>query len=183
MALKFIVIPISDPDIVRSYRGEIGKGLPIGSLTSQHFANDYLGVFDRYVKDTLRVKGYVRYMDDMILWSAHREDLVSQCQRCREFLRSELGLEFNAAQIKQSSDGFEFLGCRVYRSHLELNRRSKRRLRKRLLLFHRAEQLGIISQHETQKRFVSLLAFASAAGVRSWRFRRDVVERWAVDDP
>jgi len=45
--------------IIRSYRGNIGLGIPIGSLTSQHFANFYLGWLDRFVKETLRVKGYV----------------------------------------------------------------------------------------------------------------------------
>jgi hypothetical protein len=54
--------------IVFSFQPDAGHGLPIGSLTSQHFANFYLGWFDRFVKEKLRVKGFVRYMDDMIVW-------------------------------------------------------------------------------------------------------------------
>ena len=56
--------------ILRSYAKTPGCGLPIGSLTSQHFANFYLGWFDRFVKESLRIRGYVRYMDDCILWSS-----------------------------------------------------------------------------------------------------------------
>ena len=51
-----------------SFRAELGIGVPIGSLTSQHFANFYLGWFDRFVKEQLRLQGYVRYMDDMLFW-------------------------------------------------------------------------------------------------------------------
>lgn len=49
-----------------------GKGLPIGSLTSQYFANLYLGELDRFLKDRLRVKGYVRYMDDVLGFAADK---------------------------------------------------------------------------------------------------------------
>ena len=53
----------------------LGRGLPIGSLTSQHFANFYLGWFDRFVKESLRVPAYVRYMDDMALWAESMAEL------------------------------------------------------------------------------------------------------------
>jgi hypothetical protein len=62
--------------IIVSYRGQLGVGLPIGSLTSQHFANFYLGWLDRFVKETLRVRCYVRYMDDIVLWHSSRDFLV-----------------------------------------------------------------------------------------------------------
>ena len=55
--------------IIGSFSTTPGRGLPIGSLTSQHFANAYLGALDRFVKERLRVTGYVRYMDDFVLWS------------------------------------------------------------------------------------------------------------------
>ena len=55
------------------------RGLPIGSLTSQHFANFYLGHLDRFVKEHLRVRGYVRYMDDFVIW-----DHCAVAQICRQ---------------------------------------------------------------------------------------------------
>jgi len=54
--------------VIESYATAHGKGVPIGNLLSQHWANFYLGLFDHWVKETLRVNGYVRYMDDFILW-------------------------------------------------------------------------------------------------------------------
>ena len=54
--------------IVTGFESTPGRGLPIGSLTSQHLANFYLGWLDRFVKEDLKVRGYVRYMDDCALW-------------------------------------------------------------------------------------------------------------------
>ena len=56
--------------IIGGYETERGRGLPIGSLASQFFANHYLSQLDRTCKQVLRVPGYLRYMDDFILWGS-----------------------------------------------------------------------------------------------------------------
>ena len=61
--------------IIGGYESERGRGLPIGSLASQFFANHYLSQLDRTCKQVLRVPGYLRYMDDFILWGHEREDV------------------------------------------------------------------------------------------------------------
>jgi RNA-directed DNA polymerase len=169
--------------IITAYRGELGTGLPIGSLTSQHFANFYLGWLDRFVKESLRVGGYVRYMDDMILWHHNRWQLRAIQERCSEFARERLGLEFKSSDVRRTSAGVEFLGCRLWPTHVELNRRSKRRWRSRVKVLTRAERLGLISESELQARLLALTAFAKGAGVKSWRFRQSVLQRSVVDDP
>ncbi len=80
--------------IIASFESSPGRGLPIGSLTSQHFANFYLGSFDRFVKEGLRCKGYVRYMDDSALWAATSHDLRAHLAMAETFLTNELDLEF-----------------------------------------------------------------------------------------
>ena len=55
--------------LLASYCVTEGRGLPIGNLTSQYFANFYLGFFDHYAKEKMQVKGYVRYMDDVLLFA------------------------------------------------------------------------------------------------------------------
>jgi RNA-directed DNA polymerase len=169
--------------IITAYRGELGIGLPIGSLTSQHFANFYLGWLDRFVKDSLGVRGYVRYMDDMILWHDDLGQMRAIQQRCGEFARDRLGLQFKPPDVRRTSAGVEFLGCRIWPTHVELNRRSKRRWRRRVKALARAERLGLISEAELQVRLSALTAFAKCAGVKSWRFRRSVLQQLAVDDP
>ena len=158
-------------------------GLPIGSLTSQHFANFYLGWFDRFAKESLQVRGYVRYMDDMILWHDDDSRLRMIHQQCRDFARDTLALEFKPASVQRTGAGVEFLGCRIWPTHAELNRRSKRRWRNRIRVLERAERLGLISALKLQNRLTALTAFAKAAGVRSWRFRQSVLQQVAVDDP
>jgi RNA-directed DNA polymerase len=169
--------------IIRSYRGSTGVGIPIGSLTSQHFANLYLDTFDRYVKETLRLRGYVRYMDDMILWHQGVDELHVLQRQCHEFTQKTLGLELKCSAVRRTSCGIEFLGCRVFPTHVELNRRSKRRWRSRVRTLERAERLGLISERESQSRLGSLTAFSKSGSVKSWRFRTAVLKPLVVDDP
>ena len=100
--------------IITAYRSEIGVGVPIGSLTSQHFANFYLGWLDRFVKEALRVRGYVRYMDDMVLWHSSREALVEMHGRCAEFASLQLELDFKPGAVQRTGVGVAFVGL----SHL-----------------------------------------------------------------
>lgn len=169
--------------IVRSFRGADGRGLPIGSLTSQHFANFHLGWFDRFVKESLRMRGYVRYMDDLVLWGDDRRSLGDAQARCREHLAASLGLEFKPAEPGPSTRGFDFLGCRIRSTHVTLSRRSRRRYRRRVKAIHRACRLGLLDGRAAQTRLEAVTAFAKSAGTRSWRFRDAVLKTWSVGDP
>lgn len=163
--------------ITTAFRGEIGRGVPIGSLTSQHFANLYLGMFDRFVKEHLRLRGYVRYMDDMAMWMTSTRELCDVLARSRDFVRDELGLEFKTnSHINHSRHGMDFLGCRVFPTHLSLNRRSRVRFRRKLQSLESAHDRGEISDQQRQQRATALVAFTRAAGVSSWQFRGRVLQ-------
>jgi hypothetical protein len=99
-------------------RGHLpGRGLPIGSLTSQHFANSYLGGLDRLIKEELRIKGYVRYMDDLALWSEARSCLRSALATVEAYLRAELGLELKPSPyLNRMAHGMDFCPCLCLRS-------------------------------------------------------------------
>lgn len=182
---RFKEVPLHElfEQIVRSFRGAQGLGLPIGSLMSQHFANFYLGWLDRYVKEALQVRGYVRYMDDMLMWGDDRQDLQRVQRECENFVVDELGLEFKPAQVRRIEQGISFLGCRLFPTHVELNRRSKQRWRSRVRFLEKAYRLGLVSDLDLQKRLASLTAFARGGAVRSWKFRTSVLEPWQVDEP
>ena len=154
-----------------------GCGLPIGSLTSQHFANFYLGWFDRFIKEECRIRGYVRNMDDFVIWGKSREELKQQWHRCRDFLRTDLQLELKRKPaIRLSSGGSNFLGCRVFPTHIELNRRSKHRFRCKLQQLAKSFEHEEITECELQQRSTALVAFTRSANVRSWRFRREALK-------
>ncbi|MEL6895485.1 MAG: reverse transcriptase/maturase family protein, partial [Planctomycetota bacterium] len=74
--LKLLCKRFKDPEllkmlsrVVQSFAESVGCGLPIGALTSQHFANFYLGWMDHHIVHELRPKSYVRYMDDFVMWA------------------------------------------------------------------------------------------------------------------
>jgi hypothetical protein len=170
--------------IVRAFRGSLGRGLPIGSLTSQHFANCYLGGLDRLIKEELRIRGYVRYMDDLALWSDARSCLRSTLATVEAYLRDELGLEPKPSPyLNRTAHGMDFLGCRLYRHHLALSRPSRRRFRQKLTRLERSFAAGFIDAAQLQQRATALVAFARGAGVSSWRFRTRVLQELAVGGP
>jgi RNA-directed DNA polymerase len=167
--------------IVRSFRGNLGRGVPIGSLTSQHFANFYLGWFDRHVKETLRIAGYVRYMDDMALWAPDKETLKQALRASEDFLRGELGLELKPVPyLNRTRLGMDFLGCRVFRRHMIIKRRSRRRFRRRLDNLEAHYERGELSEQDLQQRATALVAFTRTQGVSAWLFRRAVLQEQRV---
>lgn len=164
--------------IVRVYRGQLETGLPIGSLTSQHFANFYLGHFDRFVKESLRVKNYVRYMDDMVLWGDSASDLIGKRDECIAYLDEQLGLGCKGEPyINRTRHGMDFLGCRVWPTHITLNRRSRIRFRRQLQKIERQYAEGSIGAIELQRRATAMVSFVQAAEVSSWRFRTRMLEQ------
>lgn len=71
------------------------KGIPIGNLTSQLFANIYLNELDQFVKHRLREKFYIRYMDDFLILSYDKKKLRQIKEEIRKFLREKLKLELH----------------------------------------------------------------------------------------
>ena len=164
--------------------GSVGKtGLPIGSLMSQHFANQYLAPFDRFVKEDLCVPGFVRYMDDSVLWSDSKPLLRSALARSEAFLRNELALTLKpAAPLNRTALGMTFLGARVYPDHSELPRTVRVRLRRKLVAVDRDLLEGRIDALSAQRQGTALLATTRHAGLRTWRFRHRLVQQLSADD-
>ncbi len=99
-------------EIIRSYKTSRGKGIPIGNLTSQLFANIYLNELDHYVKQKLRVKYYLRYADDFIILSTDQWVLENQAVFINRFLHNKLRLELHPKKttFRKFSWGIDFLG-------------------------------------------------------------------------
>ena len=113
---------------------EPGKGLPIGNLTSQFLANVYLDPLDHLIKDRLRVRGYIRYMDDLLLLANTREELVAHQQAVSDYLESRLALSLkpSATWINRSGHGISFLGMRIFPGIIRVRPENRRRSLKRL---------------------------------------------------
>lgn len=88
-----------------------GRGLPIGNLTSQFFANVYLNTLDQFVKHTLKARYYVRYVDDFIILHESKEQLSKWLEIIRNFLEERLELKLKkAVKLAPLSCGINFLG-------------------------------------------------------------------------
>lgn len=114
--------------------GAAGRGLPIGNLTSQWFANLVLGRLDQHVLTVLRTAGYERYMDDFVLLGGDKESLRAMHDAVEAFLAAELQLALkpSATMLAPVTQGLPFLGWRVYRGLLRLRPENLRRTRARL---------------------------------------------------
>ena len=109
------------------------EGLPIGNYTSQWWANFYLEGLDHYIKEDLHIKYYLRYMDDMVLFSNNKKAL----HRARKLIAAYivplgLTLKENWQVFKVSSRAIDFLGFRFYRDKTTLRRRNALRIRRRV---------------------------------------------------
>ena len=102
----------------------VSKGLPIGNLTSQFFANVYLNALDRFVKHTLKARFYIRYVDDLVLLHEDRETLRRWLGEIREFLKKRLSLELKSdVRLRPVSCGINFLGYIQHPTHRLVRRR------------------------------------------------------------
>lgn len=98
--------------IIKSYSTSKDKGIPIGNLTSQYFANLYLSDMDHYIKNTLNIKGYCRYMDDFILFD-DKDIIKEKIKLLMDYIKNELYLELNPILINTCNNGVPFLGYKI----------------------------------------------------------------------
>lgn len=104
-----------------------GRGLPIGNLTSQLFGNIYLSDFDHFVKGSLKIKYYGRYVDDMVFVHKDKEYLKKIILLINKYLISRLGLELHDKKIylQHFSKGVKFLGAFIKPYRIYTDRRAK----------------------------------------------------------
>lgn len=157
--------------IVQSHEAAPGRGVPIGNLTSQYFANHYLAPLDHFVKEQLRVRAYVRYMDDLVLWGDDRDEVRSWLVALRQFAHDTLQLEFKPPLVNRCSEGLPVLGYRVSPRGTRLSRRSRVRFRRKLTTCARALAAGRITEEEASRRTLPLLAFVRHAETYGLRKR------------
>jgi len=157
--------------VIDGYSTTPGRGVPIGNLTSQFFANHYLGVLDHHVKQALRLKRYVRYMDDFVVWDGDRARLRQVRDELSRFLADVLRLELKPVCLNACSRGLTFLGYRVFPGQVRLASRSRGRFRWKMARYHRNYTTGQWSEQETARHVEPLLAFVRRTESRSFRRR------------
>ncbi|MBX3667679.1 MAG: hypothetical protein KF778_04680 [Rhodocyclaceae bacterium] len=146
-----------------------GYGLPIGALTSQHFANQYLGEADRHALVQRACLAHLRYMDDIVLWCASRADARLLHGSMRAFCGDVLRLPLKPACIGRSADGLSLCGMRVYPGTIRLGLRRRRSWRRQYAYWQDLWRQGQVSEAQLQRAQQSLVAITLPAASRGWR--------------
>lgn len=118
-------------------------GIPIGNYTSQFFANIYLDKLDKFVKHDLKVKYYVRYMDDFILLVKNREEAKKLYIIISEFLSDTLKLSLNEkSRYYPNSFGVNFCGYRIWSTHRLIRNGSKKKIKRKIAIWNKLYESG-----------------------------------------
>ena len=155
------------------------KGIPIGNLTSQVFANFYLTPMDHFIKHTLGIRYYGRYVDDFILVHTDKEYLKECNEKIKDFLQSELDLNLHPSKkyLQHFAKGVSFIGCFIKPGRIYINKRTKNNFSKAIekhnemirtnckantnelkhVSFSINSYLGILKQYNTYKLRKSML--------------------------
>ncbi|MCB9808706.1 group II intron reverse transcriptase domain-containing protein [Candidatus Peribacteria bacterium] len=141
------------------------KGLPIGNLTSQLFANVYLNALDQFIKHDLKVRHYLRYTDDFAIVSADRSYLHSLIEPIESFLRTHLDLSLHPRKIRirKYAQGIDFLGYVILPHHRVLRTRTKHRMFRKLHERVVSHKSGVCSEDSAEQSLQSYLGVLSHA--------------------
>jgi RNA-directed DNA polymerase len=152
------------------------RGLPIGNLTSQFWANVYLNEFDQFVKRQLHCKGYVRYVDDFLLFADEKPRLWAWKSAIREFLSGlRLALHERSSTVYPVNHGIPFLGFRLYPEYRRLKRENGVNFQRRLRRYYRAYGRGEMSWEALNQGVQGWIAHVS--GADTWGLRRSLFSR------
>ena len=154
-----------------------GKGMPIGNLTSQLFANIYLNELDYFVKHRLRAKYYIRYMDDFLILHKSKGILLEWKSHIADFLKTiKLELHPEKSRVFPLHRGVSFLGYRIFYHYKLLRKSNIRMLENRLYEFKKLHDKNEIHQEKTMQSLESWLAYARYAD--SYLLRKEIMKRF-----
>jgi RNA-directed DNA polymerase len=188
---EMVYFPQDDPSTLRSTQGSAGsgqgllaalrpRGLPIGNLTSQFWANCYLNPFDHFVKRELRCPAYLRYVDDFLLFGDSRAQLwewkraiIRRLARLRLTIherRAQASARGSARGVRPVSEGIPFLGFVVYAERRRLKRRKGvafgRRLRE-LAQAYADGQVTLEQVNASVRGWVEHVRYGNTVGLRA----------------
>lgn len=133
------------------------RGLPIGNITSQIFANIYLNELDWFIKRKLKVKNYFRYADDFVIVHSEIDYLKKVLSQVNDFLKRELMLELhpNKVEIRKFSQGIDFLGYIILPHYIVLRTKTKIRMLKKISIKCKLLYEELISEESFKQSLAS----------------------------
>lgn len=176
---------VKDPNVLQLIRkvldnntSKTPKGMPIGNLTSQLFANIYLNDLDHFIKHELRAKFYLRYVDDFIILDISKDRLMRFRKKINGFLKERLNLELHKekSQVYPLYKGIGLLGFRAFYHYRLPEKRNLVKLEKRMLVFKHLHENGNIPIDIVAKSLDGWIAYAEHAN--TFKLRNRLVEKY-----
>ena len=160
-----------------------GKGMPLGNLTSQFFANLYLNELDQYVKHVLKAKYYIRYVDDFVILDTAKTTLEEHKEKIDIFLKQRLLLELHPdkSRILKLDKGINFLGFRIFYHHKLLGTKNKNRFKKRLRQLQKDYEDNKIERETIVEKLQGWLAYAN--NTDTYKTRREITKQFNKSFP
>lgn len=158
-----------------------GYGLPIGNLTSQHFANYYLGSLDHYIKQELKIPAYMRYMDDLLLCAPDKLFLNNALQEIHWFAqdRLELRLKPSATILAPVKKGIPFLGFRLFPGYTWIQKKNWRRFKRNMLDKQKQYLSGKIAMASLQMSVATMINHLSYGN--TYHLRKIFLDKYSIE--
>jgi retron-type reverse transcriptase len=151
-------------------------GLPIGNLLSQLSANIYLHELDFYIKHYLKLKYYVRYMDDFVIFDNNVKNLKEINEHINEFLNNRLLLKLKQEKSKifETKNGIDYCGFRCYPSHAVVKKDTRLRNYKRMAKLAEDLIYNKINHHEFINSLKSIIGHSMYS--RNYSYRKNIID-------
>lgn len=161
--------------LIRCRPADGNRGLPIGALTSQCFANFYLNWLDRFLLEECKARGIVRYMDDVVWWCDSKSNANAIGKAAQEFLQLHLSLKIHdPIQINRSDRGISICGFRVFPQVIRLSQRRRRSYRTNRRKWEQRYAAGLVDELQLQVAYASVVGVTCHAEATAWR-RRELI--------
>lgn len=167
--------------VLKNHKTETArKGMPLGNLTSQFFANVYLNELDHFVKHKLKVKYYMRYVDDFVILHKNKEQLEEWKIEIDNFLNDTLRVVLHPDKTKiiVLRNGITFLGFRLFYKHRLLKKSNARRIWKRIDKFQQEYDKGKMTIEDANRSLEGWFAYTRFAN--TYNFRKRVIARFKI---
>ena len=139
-------------------------GIPIGNYTSQYFANIYLNTLDHYVKEKLKIKYYVRYMDDFVLLLNSKEEARKILQKIKKFLEQKLELKLNPkTNYFKGKQGVIFCGYKIMSNYILLKKDNKKKIYNKVKMWNQVYREKKLNLKDTAMKLNSWIGHAQNA--------------------
>lgn len=158
---KLVARKVKDPYFLECtkhilFDGTYKIGIPIGNYTSQFFANIYLNELDHYVKEKMRIKYYVRYMDDFILLLPSKEEAIKAKTEIEYFLKEKLKLSLNKkTNYFKNKQGVSFCGYHIYINKIVLLNQNRKKIYKRVRHWNYLYSKGELNLFEAAQSLIA----------------------------